>query len=438
LRSKASWLLPFAAVLVCSAACRDHEAHARPRSSAADKHVKAPPETVQLRARSNLGVPVHVEPGDSPIAFRLADRENAAVSERVQGGRWLKITAHGKTGWINRRYVAALDERSDRDRSARSAWSDRAACNEAFQRRTRRPAGTARVATWNIRWFPDGTSGTRDGASGTDVAWLACAIAYLDAQVVAVQEFKRSPHATRSASALVGELNRLTAGNWRLELDACPDRNGQHVGFLFDAKAVRAGEFHMLASLNPHGAACQGQLRPGFAGYFRFPGGLDTHVVALHLKSDDDARSFELRRRSWQGVGAALADLAQRVVDDDVIFAGDLNNAGCSECRTIASPRQELAALEHLLLQTKQPLGVVPSDRGCSAYFQRRPSLIDHFAVSRAMQEYTAGVSATVSGYCREFACAPSSPALESRARIALSDHCPVLLDLVDQDLDPE
>src|SRR5262245_56405754 len=60
-----------------------------------------------------------------------------------------------------------------------SIWSSPEACSAALargERRLRAP-GTARLASWNVRWFPDGIPGnpSERGEKATDVAWLACA-----------------------------------------------------------------------------------------------------------------------------------------------------------------------------------------------------------------------------------------------------------------------
>ncbi|MEO1173131.1 MAG: hypothetical protein AAFX94_13935, partial [Myxococcota bacterium] len=71
-------------------------------------------------------------------------------------------------------------------------WSDAQRCQELVStgRVDRRADGTFRIAVWNVRWFPDGSIDGVSRAGGTDLDWLACGMAWLNADVIAVQEFK--------------------------------------------------------------------------------------------------------------------------------------------------------------------------------------------------------------------------------------------------------
>src|SRR5688500_13142789 len=105
-------------------------------------------------------------------------------------------------------------------------------------RRLARPAGTARFASWNLHWFPDGKPGRSGG--GTDLAWLACALWWLDADVIAVQEVKQTPHAEVALQQLLSELNRISGARYRAALDDCGSRVPQHVGLLWNEARVQA------------------------------------------------------------------------------------------------------------------------------------------------------------------------------------------------------
>lgn len=69
----------------------------------------------------------------------------------------------------------------------------------------------------------------------------------------------------------------------------------------------------------------------------------------------------------------------------------------------------------------------------CSEYFEGKAGLLDHFVASQAMQE--AELTARVTGYCAIHQCADLSGAMPT-AYERLSDHCPVVLDVRDTDLD--
>lgn len=291
---------------------------------------------------------------------------------------------------------------------------------EAGERLRRARPGT-RLATWNVEWFPDGRPGKRPKGPGTDVEWLACAITWLDADAVAVQEIKRTKRAQEASAALLRELSRLSGGEWKLALDECEITSAQHVGFLWNAKRVRAGPLVMLPSINPHGEPCKDMLRPGVGLHLRVSPDFDFQFVSLHLKSGTKSRDLELRKRSWDGLGAALATLEQS--DQDVVIAGDFNTMGCRRCSPSVSSPEELSALDAALTTLTR----VPADAPCSEAYGSRGTLLDHFLLSRSLR--FSGAKSRVSGFCADSSCRFESrerPAAEN----ALSDHCPVVLDL--------
>jgi endonuclease/exonuclease/phosphatase family metal-dependent hydrolase len=306
---------------------------------------------------------------------------------------------------------------------------------DAGARAPRRP-GAARIATWNLRWFPDGRPGNgASGEPGTDLAWLACALAWLDVDVVAVQEIKAHARARERTQELLASLDARTAGSWRSRIDDCPNAAGQHVGLLWNEKRVTASVWTTLASLNPHGEGCKDQLRPGLAARFRFGSGLDVIIVSLHLKSGRERRSYELRRRSLAGLNSALRELEAAGGDErDVLLAGDLNTMGCPDCSPPISGADEIATLETEVRSVG--LRVVRPTPGCSEYFDGRAALLDHFVAGTRMAELPAQATSFVSGVCSETSCGGLSRRATPAAYTALSDHCPVVVDLDGRDLD--
>jgi endonuclease/exonuclease/phosphatase family metal-dependent hydrolase len=316
-----------------------------------------------------------------------------------------------------------------------SIWRSREAClsSLAAGKRTARGAGSARIGSWNVRWFPDGRPGRRapkDG--GTDVDWLACAIAWLDLDALAVQEFKAHERARDKARELTDRLDRLTGGRWKLELDGCRGSDaGQHVGILWNSARVTARAPLLLPSLNPHGEACKDQLRPGLAAYLTFPGGLDLHLVSVHFKSGPERRSIDLRRRSFDGLTAAWSALQAAHADSDVVIAGDFNTMGCRHCSPPISAEEELAETARLL--SAAGLDRVEATVPCTHLSSHGDVLLDQFAVGKGTRELAPDSRASVSGVCGETACEAGG---SSSASAALSDHCPVVLELTDRDLD--
>ena len=263
--------------------------------------------------------------------------------------------------------------------------------------------------------------------------WLACAHVWLDADVLAVQEVKQSPKAEQALTTLLSELNRGSGARYVARLDDCGRRVSQHVGLIWNEARVSGSGVETVAALNPHGSPCQDQLRPGLAARFRFPGGLDLATVSAHFKSMADRRGFELRAASFAAVPGVLNSLTGAAHDADFLLLGDLNTMGCEQCSPSISAREEVAAQAERLLAGGVRL--VPADAAGSELYAGRLTLLDHALAATAMRELGPAVRSHVLGMC-----AAGAPALTGRAakkvRRALSDHCPLVLDLTDRDLD--
>jgi len=387
-------------------------------------------------------VPVHPDEGASGVSGRIADGAEVEILARSADGRWVKVRApDGTTGWITRRYLSgagAADPGTPEGPSGDSPWSSRAACEKALAAgaRLERPEGTARLGTWNVRWFPDGKPGKGQEGKGTDLAWLACVIAWSDVDVLAVQEFKQSERAQGAVTALLRSLDRHTKGSWQAAFDDCPNADAQHVGILFDQKRVKTKGATTLAALNPHGEACKNSLRPGFALHVTFPGGLDLHFVSVHTKSGTERRSLDLRDKSLAALPEAHRALQGVEPDADVLVAGDFNTMGCKECSPEISPDDELARTDRTLDKLPVPFRRVPAEQSCSEYHDGRGTLLDHFFASRSFAELGKETRTRVSGTCGDSACAVGPPRGPGAAQRELSDHCPLFLDIPDRDLD--
>lgn len=301
----------------------------------------------------------------------------------------------------------------------------------AAGQRLARPARSARFASWNLHWFPDGKPGA--SATGADLEWLACALWWLDADVVALQEIKQNPRAVTAAQQLIAELNRLSGGRYELQLDDCGKRVPQHVGLLWNAARVKASEVETLAALNPSGEPCAKQWRPGLAARLRFPGGLDLLAISAHFKSMPDARSLELRKASFAALSGVLAASEARFADADLLLLGDLNTMGCEECSPVVSAAEELAEAARVL--DAGALRLVTADAAGSHFHEGRASLLDHAVAARRMRELDPAVRTHVVGAC-ELDAPKQSRRAAKQTRARLSDHCPIVLDLTDRDLD--
>jgi endonuclease/exonuclease/phosphatase family metal-dependent hydrolase len=325
-------------------------------------------------------------------------------------------------------------EHAQKPLSPASPWASPAACQNALARGgAERPAGVARVGAWNLHWFPDGRPGEPAPDGGADLAWLACAIAWMKLDVLAVEEIKRPPRGQDGLVELAQKLDALTGGRWQSLLDDCPHASAQHVGLLYDAKRVTLRSHAVVGALNPLGSPCESQLRPGLAGYFAFPGGLDLSVVAAHLKSGADERSFNDRARSFAAFGAAATNESARTHDHDVLFFGDMNTMGCETCDPPIPPAAELARGDAVFAAAGVPLERVAAAPACSLRYAGRSVLLD-WAAKSDLGELRAGRRVVVSGPCGELGC--DALGSDSPAQRRLSDHCPVWLDLDDVDRD--
>lgn len=309
-------------------------------------------------------------------------------------------------------------------------WASPAECKKAWararRRKERRPPTQLRVASWNLEWFPDTRPGKRAAHPGTDLAWTACLVSLLDADVVAVQESKSLLRAKRSWERLSGMLEKATGRHYEIHLDDCPDAATQHVGLLVDVARVQVIDQKTVGSLNPHGVACKNALRPGLAADLKMQNGLPVRVVSMHLKAGTKRRSLELRKATW----ANMVDYA-RTSGLPLLFAGDFNTMGCSHCRPRVSAKQELNALRDTL--SAAHLRLVDVKPSCSHYFRGEAGLLDGFAVARQLATGSdaqgSGLRAQVHGPCDILNCAPAQFGALGFSR-TVSDHCPISLDL--------
>jgi hypothetical protein len=324
-----------------------------------------------------------------------------------------------------------LDRLDDYDPST---WTSRSDCEALFAGRSQ-DTGTPRIGTWNIRYFPDSQEQPQtDQEKTTDVPWVACAIASLDVDVLAVQEFKRTPLAVQKQAELVERLNELTSGDWRLELAPCDPAEVQHPGFLYDASRATGTNFREIPIVNPN-PVCDNVASPGFGGYFKVTGGPDFHLIALHLTAGDGVANIERRDYSFSTLQAVVDEAGSLVADPDIFFTGDLNTSGCPDCSPAVSSAQEVAELAETVASMPTPLRLVGASESCSRHVDNDPPLLDHFVVAQSAAEVPEESIAHITGICEATSCGRLRNWLED-ARDRLSDHCPVILDLTAMDDD--
>jgi endonuclease/exonuclease/phosphatase family metal-dependent hydrolase len=314
-----------------------------------------------------------------------------------------------------------------------TTWTSRSDCEELLAKRApeSRPP---RVGTWNIRFFPDSVEGEQtDADKATDVPWAACAIASLDVDVLAVQEFKNSEAGLAKQQELVEALNTLTGGEWQLELDQCAPEKVQHPGFLFDTTRVHGQAFREIPSMNPD-PVCSNEISPGFAGYFSIEGGPDFHMVAVHGATGTSPEQLEKRALITAALEPVSNDAFTIDPDTDILFAGDFNSVGCDSCDPVMSNEDENTQLGQTIAGFEPSLELLPTSEACTRVADDMPH-IDHVLAAADMTEVPKGSVVHVTGICEEISCDRQVNWLED-AYDRLSDHCPLLLDLAAMDDD--
>jgi endonuclease/exonuclease/phosphatase family metal-dependent hydrolase len=397
---------------------------------------------VELKATHPAGVPFHSAPGGSQTFQRVPGGTVATVIDTAREGRWLQIRlADARTGWIAARYVgrtiAGAPPAVTPDE--RMVWTSPEGCQQVVASGGRMaPAdpATLRVGTWNIRWFPRGCpSNEACPEQATDVPWLACTIAWMNVDVLALQEILATPDAEFSLNSLRTELDRLTGGSWQVDLQACGGASAQHVGFLWKGARVALLQLTDAWELNgaatgPSANACAGNLRPGRYAFAKTPIGVDVHLLAVHFDSGRTSRDYGHRRQAAQRLGQiAIGNTPILQLDRDVLVLGDYNTMGRQDTPPV-SAQEELTVFDGELAPGFHRLPMTPA---CTEYFEGKAGTLDHLVASTGMREVAA--TARVTGYCAVAGCADLPGALPAAAA-RLSDHCPVVVDIQDRDLD--
>jgi endonuclease/exonuclease/phosphatase family metal-dependent hydrolase len=311
---------------------------------------------------------------------------------------------------------------------ANDPWSTGATCARLVKagKRLARSGKVLRVGSWNLNGFPDGAPGKRrHGVKRTDVAWMACAIAWMQLDMVALQGVKSHLRARIALRKLLGGLRKLTGARWRYKLDKCWGATREHVGLLWNTKRVQGSKFGVEESINPYKRACRSGQRPGLRGYFkaRFGGRVDFHLLSVQLATGGGL-GRTLRKRAVNGIPEAYRSGRRRTPDPDMIVAGDFH--------TGPQPwlSQAVASLSTPFLLTR-------SNRQCTGYTPKTRQTWSHFLVARDMVEVSSSRRTRVVGYCATARCSVSTPSPLPAAFTSLSPHCPVILDVPNKDVDP-
>lgn len=316
-------------------------------------------------------------------------------------------------------------------------WDGPASCAMALGEGARlgRTPERLRVATWNIHWFPDGRPGNEPRRDeSTDVAWLACALVYLEADVIALQEVKLTDRGRAALTEVTRRMREATGADWRYVADHCAVPSQQHLAFLYRDDRVAMSNVESHDELDPTArdtSPCSGDLRPALGAYLRSrAGGFDAHVLTVHLDSGKKLRDIKNRRAQWQALGVVSAQRQALVADSDLLVLGDFNVMGSEQ----VSADDELAQLTNALRALPTPLVAPAATAACTHYYKGKPGRIDIAVYSASMQEGQGAVE-RVSGVCAAQQCG-ELPVRGVPATKSLSDHCPLVVEFADKDID--
>ncbi len=288
--------------------------------------------------------------------------------------------------------------------------------------------GQFRVATWNIRFFPE---------PSTDVERTGEVLADLDADLIAVQEIADSSALASMLGKVNARLDRQAGESggrpprhYRYVLAESGGHGGQFVGYVYDDNAVLLSDVETLTSLQ-----MTADLRPGlFARVTSKRGGLDFQVIVMHTDSGTRDRDYQNRLRFLDSLDVEL--VGRRAADADVIVLGDLNTMGrlAEDGLGRIGWDEEVANLDRRA--GEMGLNRLPNSPSCTEYYRGRGSFLDHILVSTDMAEAPSGSVARVFGYCAEADCQSLDQQNMPYDYVHVSDHCPVVIDLIDADRD--
>lgn len=397
-------------------------------------------DCVKLNATHADGVPLHRE-SRSSMFMRLPDESVVRVLQTTNSN-WIEITHDSRPGWIVKKYVENVvpcdDDNGDDEVDYGSVWENGDQCDTFVRQGSRLPRGDTpviRVVTWNIRWFPTGTLYGNNPDKFTDQSWLSCALAWLDADIIAVQEILTNDEAETAMENVIDGLQGFNGGDWRVDLQQCGHGRRQHVGFIYNADRVKLSNVRDMYQFN--GASsdendpCDGNLRPGRYAYVesRRDDGFDFHLVSVHTDSGTTTSDLANRNRVLNRLDQVASTLTP--TDEDIVIIGDFNTMGA----TGTTAEEELEEFSERVDREDPGFVDVPIEPECTEYFRGNGGRLDHIVVTEDTEELVQQ-TAIVHGYCYTANCERLSTDDMPTAYQRLSDHCPVVIDFVDEDRD--
>lgn len=323
---------------------------------------------IELKATHRQGVPLHQQPRPS-LMGRAPDIARAEVLAMEQAQHWIQIRLEdGRAAWIIENYVGRVVEAPSPPSGATGndewlVWGSGAGCRQvvgAGRRMAVLQASLVRMGTWNIRWFPD----------ETDLDWLACTIAWMNLDILAVVEIRDTPEARAAMGRVRDTLRTVSGATWGIDLHRCGPARSQHVGFLWRADRVTLSEFadrwHFNARATAESSPCAKGLRPGRYAYVKATGdGVDFHAIVVHLKSGSTPAARQERMTVVNRLDEAVADLLAR--DRDIVILGDFDTMGTGSPGSAGEELQTMATIATMKAPGFTRLTVEPP---CTEYYR--------------------------------------------------------------------
>ncbi len=271
-----------------------------------------------------------------------------------------------------------------------------------------RPEAALRVATWNLRNFPE---------ADENLELLKGRLQEIDAQVWVFQEV--------ASPAALELFLRDALPSFELVTSEQGGAGRQHLAIAWDSHRVRALE----GAQEHRGLTMGGRVRPGLSVHLRAIGSeLDFQVMGVHLKAMPDG--YDLRRQQ----STVLLEVAQALleVDRQLLIVGDFNVTGAK-----GEPAEQEASV--LLDELDEILIAARHQEACTAYWDgerrdawKEPSTLDWIFVAGLEPWLGSEPVARVGAHCAAHRCEPlrSTAAYPEPDLEGISDHCPVFVDL--------
>ncbi len=416
--------------------------------------------SITLHATKPVGVPLHRK--DPPNYWKHIPTETQVTLEDIDSnGKWLIVRMpSGEQAWVSTKYIRVSNPlppsstphatRSIHTQSSsptvssdddeEKVWQSRSGCEQVVRKGGRMAEATSttmRIATWNIRWFPIGHPKDQPGTSATptDIDWLVCTLVWMQLDVLTVQETLSTSLANTAWNTVTQLLAQQTGAKWKWYRQPCGRPNDHHIGLLWNDSLVELSQFESLWQFNSKAnsarKACTFGLRPGQYVHVksRKKNGVDFHLIGLHLKSGPTVMAVEQRQKALNSIDRTVAPLVKQ--DQDIIILGDFNTMGAGDRQ---SQTTELKYLRRKVGKESPGFNDLKLTPQCSQYFRGRGGWLDHILVSKGMKEIQ-GKKARVTGYCGVANCEKIKGKYPA-AYQHLSDHCPVVVEITNQDKD--